>query len=68
MLAVNEVPERTLPGSVRPKPVTLASAITPSGYTRGEAEFLNPRMFNRRGTLGSFVAIEISADDSAHPT
>ena len=29
----------------------VRGSITPSGYTRAEAEFLNPRIFNRRGTL-----------------
>jgi hypothetical protein len=29
----------------------VRGSITPSGYTRAEAEFLDPRIFNRRGTL-----------------
>ena len=29
----------------------VRGSITPSGYTRAEVEFLNPRIFNRRGTL-----------------
>lgn len=33
------------------KTLDVRGSITPSGYTRAEAEFLNPRIFNRRGTL-----------------
>jgi len=29
----------------------VRGSITPKGYTLAEAEFLNPRIFNRRGTL-----------------
>jgi hypothetical protein len=29
----------------------VRGSLTPSGYKRAEAEFLNPRIFNRRGTL-----------------
>lgn len=29
----------------------VRGSITPSGYTRAEVEFLNPRIFNRRGKL-----------------
>jgi hypothetical protein len=29
----------------------VRGSITPSGYTRAEVEFLNPRIFHRRGTL-----------------